>query len=241
MTDSTAPPGEPVLRAEHLTKTYASGAEEVAATVDASFIVAKGELVLIMGPSGSGKTTLLLICGALLRPTAGGVWIDGTEITGLSERRLPELRLAKVGFVFQAANLLANLTAAENVRIVLEAAGRRRAQAQRRARDLLCRLDLEHRVDHLPAQLSGGERQRVAIARALANSPPLVLADEPTGALDSKTGAAVMGILRQLVDTEGTSVVCVTHDPRIVALADRVLWLEDGRLSDAGPLTPTGV
>lgn len=233
-----APPGAgPVLRAEGLDKTYASTAEEVAATVDASFTVDQGELVLIMGPSGSGKTTLLLMCGGLLRATRGRVWVDGTEITGLSERRLPDLRLTKVGFVFQAANLLANLTAAENVRIVLEAAGLRRPKARRRALDLLSSLQLDHRVDHLPAQLSGGERQRVAIARALANSPPLLLADEPTGALDSKTGAAVMGILRRLVDTEGTSVVCVTHDPRIVALADRVLWLEDGRLSKAAPPT----
>lgn len=224
---------EPVLRVEHLAKHYESTAEEVAATVDASLSVAEGELVLIMGPSGSGKTTLLLLCGGLLRPTAGRVWIDGTEITALSERRLPELRLRTVGFVFQSANLLANLTALENVRIVLEAAGHRRGPANDRARKLLAGVDLAHRLDHLPAQLSGGERQRVAIARALANAPALVLADEPTGALDSRTGASVMATLRRLVDADRTSVVCVSHDPRIVDLADRVLWLEDGRLSEA--------
>lgn len=226
---------DPVLRVEGLVKTYASVAEEVTATAQATFAVAEGELVLIMGPSGSGKTTLLLMCGGLLQPTSGRVWVDGAEITGASERLLPELRLAKLGFVFQSANLLSNLTAAENVRIVLEAAGRRRSEAQQRAHELLSSVGLEHRVDHLPAELSGGERQRVAIARALANRPPLILADEPTGALDSKSGAAVMEILRRLVDRERTSVVCVTHDPRIVALANRVLWLEDGHLSDAAP------
>jgi len=229
---------EPVLRVEGLAKTYATTAEEVSATVDASFTVGRGELVLVMGPSGSGKTTLLLMCGGLLRPSSGRVWLGGDEISGLGERHLPELRLRRVGFVFQAANLLANLTAVENVRIVLEAAGRRRAPAEERARELLARMELERRFDHLPAQLSGGERQRVAIARALANDPPLVLADEPTGALDSRTGAGVMGILRGLVDEGSTSVVCVTHDPRIVGLADRVLWLEDGRLSEGAQPEP---
>lgn len=229
----TARGQEPVLRVEELSKTYESVAEKVTATVDVSFAVDPGELVLIMGPSGSGKTTLLLMCGGLLRPSAGRVWVDGTELTGASERRLPQLRLTRIGFVFQAANLLSTLTAAENVRVVLEAAGRRRADAQERAMALLTDLGLERRGEHLPAQLSGGERQRVAIARALANAPRLILADEPTGALDSRTGAEVMAILRRLVDTDGASVVCVTHDPRVVDVADRVLWLEDGCLSDA--------
>lgn len=232
--------GGPVLAVEGLAKTYASAAEEVTATDDASFTVDRGEVVLIMGPSGSGKTTLLLMCGGLLRPTAGRVWVDGTEVTGSSERHLPQLRLTRIGFVFQSANLLTNLTAVENVRIVCEAAGRRRADAQRRAEGLLADLRLARRGDHLPAQLSGGEQQRVAIARALANDPPLILADEPTGALDSRTGAEVMGILRRRADTEGTSVVCVTHDPRIVDVADRVLWLEDGSLSEGAP-PPAGV
>lgn len=238
MTASTPPDTRPVLRVEGLTKTYASTAEKVTATLDVTFTVRRGELVLIMGPSGSGKTTLLLLCGGLLAPTAGRVWVDGVDLTRLTERRLPDLRLSKIGFVFQTANLLANLTAAENVRIVLEAAGRPRPEVQRRAYDLLTSLELEHRLDHLPAELSGGQRQRVAIARALANNPPLVLADEPTGALDSRTGGAVMEILRRRVDADGTSVVCVTHDPRIVTLADRVLWLEDGRLV-AAEQTPT--
>lgn len=229
---------QPVLRVKDLAKSYESVAEEVTAAVDVSFAVDPGELVVILGPSGSGKTTLLLMCGGLLRPTAGRVWVDGTELTGASERRLPQLRLTKIGFVFQAANLLSTLTAAENVRIVLEAAGRRRTDAQERAVALLTDLGLERRGQHLPAQLSGGERQRVAIARALANAPPLLLADEPTGALDSRTGAEVMAILRRLVDTDGASVVCVTHDRRVVDVADRVLWLEDGCLSDAaGPPT----
>lgn len=226
---------EPVLRVEGLTKSYLFASEEVAATQDVSFEVNSGEMVLIMGPSGSGKTTLLLMCGGLLQASAGRVWIAGTEITSLSERKLPELRLTSIGFVFQMANLLANLTAAENVRILLEAAGWKRERAQRRAVHLLKGLGLEHRADHLPAHLSGGERQRVAIARALANRPPLILADEPTGALDSRNGAAVMTTLRELADTGATSVLCVTHDPRVVGLADRVLWLEDGHLTTGGP------
>lgn len=227
-----------MLRVEGVAKTYRHEAEDVTAALGVSFSVARGELVLVMGPSGSGKTTLLLLCGGLLRPTAGRIWIDGTEITALSERRLPEIRLRRLGFVFQAGNLLENLTAAENVRIVPEAAGRSRAEAGRRAHDLLGSLGVDHRARYLPAQLSGGERQRVAIARALANEPPLLLADEPTAALDSTTGAAVMGTLRRLVDERGTSVLCVTHDPRVVAVADRVLHLDDGRLSTRPGGTP---
>lgn len=223
------------VEVQNVRKVYRRDTQEIVVLDGIDLQVPEGEFVALMGPSGSGKTTLLLMCGGLLRPTSGRVWISGTDITSLTESRLPQLRLTRVGFVFQLANLLASLTAVENVRIVLEAAAWPRPRAHQRAVRLLRRIGLGDRLDHLPAQLSGGERQRVAIARALANRPPLILADEPTGALDSKNGAAVMALLRELADDGDTSVVCVTHDARIAALADRVLWLEDGVLSDASP------
>jgi putative ABC transport system ATP-binding protein len=216
-----------VLRLEDVTKTYG---DDVTAVAGISMGIKAGEFVLVMGPSGSGKTTLLQICGALLRPTTGRVWLAETEVGILTEKRLPTVRLAKVGFVFQAFQLLANLTALENVRIVLETAGRQRSDAETRARTLLSELGLEARLNALPATLSGGQKQRVAVARALANDPPLILADEPTGNLDSKTGAAVKQLLNAAVRERGKSVLCVTHDYRVRDVADRVLWIEDGRL-----------
>ena len=226
MTDVAA---EPVLRLEDVTKVFGD-AGPVRAVDEVTLDLRPGELVLVMGPSGAGKTTLLQVCGGLLRPTSGKVWLDGTEITTLSEKQLPPLRLSKIGFVFQAFQLLANLTALENVRLVLEAAGRSRGDADDRARALLTGLGLEDRLRALPATLSGGEKQRVAVARALANDPPLVLADEPTGNLDSRTGAAVMRLLDEAVRERGKAVLCVTHDHRVREFADRVLWIEDGRL-----------
>jgi putative ABC transport system ATP-binding protein len=225
----------PVLQAENVTKVYGEGDTGVHALSDVSMTAAPGEFVLVMGPSGSGKTTLLAACGALLAPTAGRIWVSGTEITALDERRLPGLRLHTMGFVFQSFNLLANLTALENVRIVAEAAGRSRAEAGSRARELLGELRLSHRLDVLPDKLSGGERQRVAIARALTNDPPLILADEPTGNLDSRSGYQVMHMLELLAKERGKTVVAVTHDHRIEDVADQVLWLEDGRLSTQRP------
>ncbi len=226
---------EPVLRLEGVSKTFGDGPSAVNAVVDASLTLQPGELVLLMGPSGAGKSTLLQLCGALLRPTSGTIWLAGDEITALDEKRLPAIRLAKLGFVFQAFQLLANLNALENVRLVLEAAGKSRANADRRARDLLTELGLEDRVRAKPATLSGGQKQRVAVARALANDPPLVLADEPTGNLDSKTGAAVMRLLETAVRERGKSVLCATHDQRVKEVADRIVWIEDGRLSDGHP------
>ncbi len=224
-------PTEAALRLDHVTKVYGEGAEAVTAVTGASLRVDPGEVVLVMGPSGSGKTTLLAMCGALLRPTAGRVWVGGADVTALTEKQLPHLRLSRVGFVFQAFNLLANLTVLENVRIVPELAGLGRARADLRARELLDELTLGPRLHFLPDKLSAGEKQRVAIARSLANDPPLVLADEPTGNLDSKAGAQVMRLLEALARERGKAVVCVTHDGRIEGIADRVLWLEDGRLS----------
>ncbi len=225
----------PALVLEGVTKVYEPGGQAVTAVREASLTATPGELVLVMGPSGSGKTTLLQVCGALLRPTSGRVWVDGTEVTALDEKRLPRLRLFKLGFVFQAFHLLANLTALENVRLVMEAAGTARAEAGARARQLLVDLGLEHRLDFPPVKLSGGEKQRVAIARALANDPPLILADEPTGNLDSRVGAEVTRLLEAAAKEHGKAVVCVTHDHRIAPLAHRVLWLEDGRLTERPP------
>jgi putative ABC transport system ATP-binding protein len=224
----------PTLRLEDVSKLYGEGPAAVRAVDSLTLEVAPGEIVLVMGPSGSGKTTLLAVAGGLLRPTSGTVWVDGTKITDLSERRLPTIRLNRIGFIFQSGNLLANLTALENVRIVIEAAGAPRREADRRARALLGELRLSHRLDSLPEKLSGGERQRVAIARALANDATLLLADEPTANLDSRTGYELMHMLEVLAKERGKSVVAVTHDQRIEDVADRTLWLEDGRLRNAG-------
>ncbi|HZA75186.1 MAG TPA: ABC transporter ATP-binding protein [Acidimicrobiales bacterium] len=219
------------LRLEAVTKVYGEGDIAVHAVTDVTLAVEPGETVLIMGPSGSGKTTLLLMAGTLLRPSSGQVVLDGEEVSALSEKQLPALRLRRIGFVFQLFNLLENLTAAENVSIVMEAAGTRRRLARQQACDLLRELRLDTRADARPETLSVGERQRVAIARALANDPPLILADEPTANLDARTGHQTMEVLQQLASERNKAVVIVTHDSRIADVADRVYWLEDGRLS----------
>jgi putative ABC transport system ATP-binding protein len=221
---------ETVLQLKGVTRVFGAGDAAVTAVADANLELPKGELVLLMGPSGAGKSTMLQICGALLRPTSGEVWLDGTHVTALTEKKLPAVRLAKLGFVFQAFQLLANLTALENVRLVLEAAGKSKADAEARAKELLEELSLSHRLHSKPATMSGGEKQRVAVARALANEPPLILADEPTGNLDSKTGAAVMRLLLAAVKERGTSVLCATHDNRVLEVADRIVRIEDGRI-----------
>jgi putative ABC transport system ATP-binding protein len=223
------------LRLHGVTKTFGEGDGAVRAVEDVSMEVATGEIVLVQGPSGAGKSTLLAICGGLLRPDAGSVELGGVDLTTLGERDLPEVRLRRVGFIFQSANLLANLTALENVKLVLEAAGCAPRDALDRARELLSDLRLERRADTLPEKLSGGERQRVAIARALANDPPVVLADEPTANLDSRTGYQLMHTLEVLAKEQAKTVVAVTHDHRIEDVADRLLWLEDGQLSDRPP------
>ncbi len=226
------------LDLRNVSKVYGTGHTAVRAVDGVDLQVTLGEIVLIMGPSGGGKTTLLSMAGLLLRPSGGEVWIGGKEASRLNERHLPALRLRTVGFVFQSYNLLGALTARENVEVVMNLAGVRGKAARQRAIELLEMLGLGHRLNHVPADLSGGERQRVAIARALANAPPLILADEPTGNLDSKTGREVMELLCcGLGRDQGRAIVIVTHDHRLRDIADRVLWLEDGRLSDgAGQL-----
>ena len=221
-----------ILQAEGLTKQFGSGATAVTAVRDVSVQIEKGELVLIMGPSGSGKTTLLSMLGGLLRPTSGSIRIGDVDITKMSEHQLPRIRAQHIGFIFQAFNLLDALTVEENVLLPAELAPGGTRAAKTRATELLEALDLGPRRKAYPATLSGGEKQRVAIARALINRAPLVLADEPTGNLDTQKGQEVTMILHDIARDEGASVVLVTHDPRIEPVADRILWIEDGSIKD---------
>jgi len=216
-----------LLQARELDRSFGSGATAVRALRDVDLTVEEGEMVAIMGPSGSGKSTLLHILGALDRPDGGSVEIDGRRYDDLSDRELTHLRGEGFGFVFQFFNLLPTLTAAENVLVPALVNGERPARYAERVEELLTKVGLGDRAAHVPTQLSGGEQQRVAIARALLRRPRLVLADEPTGNLDSSAGGAVMALLRAVVD-EGQTVVMVTHDPGAAALADRVVFLRDG-------------
>lgn len=221
-----------LLNVTDLCKTYGSGHTLVSAVNRVSLNIARGELVLIMGPSGSGKTTLLSMLGGLLRPSAGQIVLDGTDITALDEADLPAIRAQKIGFVFQAFNLLEALSVRDNILLPAHLMPGGTAAAKPRADELINRLGLAKRRRALPATLSGGEKQRVAIARALINQPPLILADEPTGNLDSQSGQDVMMVLHDIVRDEGRAIIMVTHDPRVKDMADRVLWLEDGSLRD---------
>lgn len=223
---------EPVLRAVDLSKTFGEGDSVVRAVDGVSLTIARGELVLIKGPSGSGKTTLLSLLGALMRPTAGYVELNGRNYSALDDAGLAAARAQQVGFVFQAYNLLSALNVEENVLFPARLAPGAMPAARRRAAELVERLGLSHRRRALPSRLSGGEKQRVALARALINDPPLILADEPTGNLDSQRGMEVAMILHDIARDDGRGVVIVTHDPRIEDIADRILWLEDGRFRD---------
>jgi len=195
--------------------------------------VRRGELVLLMGPSGSGKTTLLSILGCILRPSGGTITILGRDVTGMREHELPRVRLEHIGFVFQGFNLFPTLTAEANVALALDLKGVSRRDAQRRSAALLEQVGLGHKRDAYPADLSGGQKQRVAIARAIAGDPPIVLADEPTAALDVHSGHAVMELLRTLAHERDRAVVIVTHDSRMLGYADRIVHLEDGRIVDS--------
>lgn len=221
-----------LLTATNISKVFGHGHTEVLAVNNVSLDIAPGKLILIMGPSGSGKTTLLSMLGGLLRPTSGQITIAGTEITSVGESVLPDIRARKIGFIFQSFNLLEALTVKENILFPAQLLPRAKVQARARADSLIERLGLTSRQNALPATLSGGEKQRVAIARALINQPPLILADEPTGNLDSQSGQDVMMVLHDIARNEGRSVILVTHDPRVEDVADRILWLEDGALQD---------
>jgi len=215
---------------EGVTKTYGGGEGRVRALDDVSVVFESGTFTAIMGPSGSGKTTLVQAAAGLDRPDGGSVRIGDAELTGMREPRLARLRRRRVGFVFQSFNLLPSLTAEQNVVLPLRLAGRR--PRRRDARGALARVGLADRARHRPAQLSGGQQQRVAIARALICEPDVIFADEPTGALDSRSAREVLEILRQATDREGRTLVMVTHDPVAAAVADRVLFLADGRIVD---------
>lgn len=217
-----------VFDLHNLKKVYGEGETRVVAVDKIDLEAKRGEIVLIMGPSGSGKTTLLSMAGGLLTPTEGEVFVNDIEITKLSEEELPEVRLRNIGFVFQSFNLLAALTALENVQVAVELAGEK-AAARERAEKILTTLGLSGRLNYRPENLSGGEKQRVSIARALANKPAVILADEPTANLDSKNGHEVMTLLHNIAKKEKRTVIIVSHDIRIKDIADRVLWLEDGK------------
>ena len=220
-----------LLSARGLRKLYGSGEGLVRAVDDVDIDVARGELLAVMGPSGCGKSTLLHLLGGLDRPTAGELSLAGRRIDRLSERALAQLRRHEVGFVFQAYHLMEELTAQENIELPVLLAGRSPGEARRRARQLLDQVGLADRADHLPSALSGGQRQRAAIARALANEPQLVLADEPTGNLDS---AATLEVLRlfEALHAAGLTLVIVTHDERIAATANRLISMRDGAFVD---------
>ncbi len=221
-----------LLEIRNLHKYFGQGASQVRAVDDVSFVVHKGEMVLVMGPSGSGKTTLLSLLGALLTPDAGQILVAGRDITTMPEREQPALRARTFGFVFQAFNLLDALDVEHNILLPARLMPGGIRAARPRMEQLLQRLDLQARRRALPKTLSGGEKQRVAIARALINAPPLILADEPTGNLDSRKGQEVLMALYDIAHDEDRAVVIVTHDPRVEDIADHVFWLEDGKLRD---------
>jgi putative ABC transport system ATP-binding protein len=214
---------------KHIFKIYKAGQVDVPALIDINLQIERGDFVAIIGQSGSGKTTLLDILGCLSHPTSGEYWLDGDHINTLPDSRLTGIRNKKIGFIFQTFHLLARKTALENVQLPLMYAGASRTTQQDRARELLMRVGLQDRLHHYSNQLSGGQQQRVAIARALANSPALLLADEPTGNLDSQSGKDILGLFEQL-HGQGQTIVMITHDPLIAQQAERRITLSDGTI-----------
>jgi len=221
------------IAVRQLTKKYDEGATGTLALRSVDLDVQAGELLMLMGPSGSGKTTLLSIMGCILTATSGSVRLAGREVVGLSEKQLPALRLEHIGFVFQGFNLFPTLTAQENIELMLDLKGVPAAKAKKRAQELLEQVGLEGKYGSFPADLSGGQKQRVAIARALAGDPGIILADEPTAALDSHTGRNVMQMMSDLAHKRDRAVVIVTHDSRVLSFADRIVRIEDGAIADS--------
>lgn len=227
---TSLPSSGTVIRARGLSKLYREGSAELRALTGVDLEIRAGQLTLLMGPSGSGKTTLLSILGCILRATHGHLELLGEDVTSLPEKELPRIRRNAIGFVFQGFNLFPTLSATENVALAMDIRGVRGGLARQRAQELLIEVGLQDRKNAFPADLSGGQKQRVAIARALAGDPPILLADEPTAALDSTSGRAVIELLQRLARHHGRAVVMVTHDPRVLSYGDRILHLEDGRL-----------
>jgi putative ABC transport system ATP-binding protein len=220
----------PLLEAVNVAKVLGSGAAKVAALKAISLTLNGGELTLLMGPSGSGKTTLLSILGCMLTPTEGTVRVCGHSTAGADPEDLALLRREHIGFVFQSFHLFPTLSATDNVRLALDVRGERSRSAKVKSREALARVGLPHKIKAFPGELSGGEQQRVAIARAIVGNPSIILADEPTAALDGENGQAVMKILTGIAREQGRAVLIVTHDPRLLPFADRVVHIEDGRI-----------
>lgn len=231
--DTTPTQRQFVIEANDLTKIYGSGETSVEALSHVSVTVERGKIIAVMGPSGSGKSTLLSLLGGLERPTGGQVFLEGVDLASLNDTDRTVMRRRSLGFVFQAFNLISVLTAIENVALPLELDGVPSSVAKDRATVALEQVGLRHRRDHLPAMMSGGEQQRVAIARALVIEPALILADEPTGNLDSSSGKMVLQLLRSLVTERGETIVMVTHDAEIGRQADRIIRMCDGRVVDS--------
>ncbi len=219
-----------IVRAIDVSKTYYLGAEPVHALRSINFEVRRGEYVAIMGPSGSGKTTLFNMIGGLDKPETGRVFIDEVDIAALDSIELAWLRCHKIGYIFQTFNLLRVATALDNVMMPMLFAGMQHSEAQDKAVALLERVGLGERILHKPVEMSGGQQQRVAIARALANGPSILLADEPTGNLDAKTGLQIIELMKGLNESEGVTVICATHDHKMLDLSDRIAWIRDGRV-----------
>ena len=226
---------EPLLEAVNVRKDLGSGAAKVAALKGVSLALGGGELTLLMGPSGSGKTTLLSILGCMLTPTAGTVRICQHPTAGAGPEELALLRREHVGFIFQSFHLFPTLSATDNVRLALDVRGEPSRAARAKSREALAKVGLAHRAKAFPRELSGGEQQRVAIARAIVGNPSIILADEPTAALDGENGQAVMKILAEIARERGHAVLIVTHDPRLLPFADRVVHIEDGLIIDEKP------
>ena len=221
----------PVIELRDIEKVYQMGEVQVHALRGASLEVQRGEILTIMGPSGSGKSTMMNIIGCLDQPTGGTYLLEGEDVSSLHDDELATIRNRRIGFVFQTFNLLARTTALQNVTLPLVYAGLSRRERQERAREALEAVGLGHRLAHLPTELSGGQQQRVAIARALVNDPSIILADEPTGNLDSESGADVMAVLQELNRERGITVVLVTHDPEIASHTERIIHLYDGQIT----------
>ncbi len=231
---------EEIIRLEHISKIYHPGENEIRALSDVSLTIHKGEFVAIVGQSGSGKSTLMNLLGCLDTPTDGAYILEGSDVSTLSDQQLSAIRNRQIGFIFQGFNLIPSLTALENVELPLIYRGVGREERRRAARESLERVGLSNRMRHRPAEMSGGQQQRVAIARAIAAHPPILLADEPTGNLDSTSGADVMDILRSL-NRDGHTVILITHDSGIAATIDRVVHIQDGQIISDGTRVPDSV
>lgn len=231
--------GEVIVEARNLERDYKIGSEIVRAVRDLSVVITRGEYVAIVGPSGCGKSTLLNLLGLIDRPTRGHVAVAGQNLAQMRDREATRFRLLHIGFVFQRFYLMQTLSALENVELPMAEAGKGRSGRRERARELLSYVGLEKRMRHRPSELSGGEQQRVAIARALANSPDLILADEPTGELDARTGAEMIELFQRL-NEDGRTIVVVTHDENLARAARRVIHMGDGRIQSDAVITPIG-